>query len=150
MPNHFVSPDGTTFIPAPNNFLNNNGRPPGIPPIDLLRTYGLMTGDAARPVYVADEHMHKTWSFNVEPDGTLSHPKLFAEEGEAGAVVDERGNVYIAAGNVFVYDATGKQIGLIEVPEHPTSLAFGGKDHQSLFIAARSSLYAVRIKFKGI
>ncbi len=150
MPNHFVSPDGTTFIAAPDNFLSNNGRPPGIPPIDLLRTYGLTTGDAAHPVYVADEHMHKTWSFTVGPDGTLSHPKLFAEEGEAGAVVDVRGNVYVAAGNVFVYDATGKQIGLIEVPERPTSLVFGGKDRQTLFIAARSSLYAIRTKFKGL
>ena len=135
--NHFISPDGTTFIPAPDGFLHNNGRPPGIPPIDLLRTYGLTSGDTEHPVYVSDEHMHKTWRFTVEPDGSLSNPKLFADEGEAGSVVDERGNVYIAAGNVFVFDAAGKGIGLIEVPERPTSLAFGEKDHKTLFITAR-------------
>jgi hypothetical protein len=28
-------------------------------------------------------------------------------------------------------------------------LAFGGKDGQTLFIPARSSLYAVRTRFKG-
>jgi gluconolactonase len=38
---------------------------------------------------------------------------------------------------------------LIEVPDRPTSLAFGGGDRKTLFIAARSSLYAVRTKFKG-
>jgi len=38
---------------------------------------------------------------------------------------------------------------LIDVPERPTSLVFGGKDRQTLFIAARSSLYGVRANFKG-
>jgi sugar lactone lactonase YvrE len=68
---------------------------------------------------------------------------VFAEEGEAGTAVDADGNVYVCAGNVFVYDRTGKQTDLIEVPERPSALAFGGKDRKTLFIAARSSLYTV-------
>jgi sugar lactone lactonase YvrE len=90
-----------------------------------------------------------TWSFLVNPDGSLSDPKKFCEEGEGSVTVDERGNVFVCAGNVFVYDNSGKRIGLIEVPDRPTSLAFGGGDRKTLFIAARSSLYAVRTKFKG-
>ena len=31
--------------------------------------------------------------------------------------------------------------GEIDVPERPTSLAFGGKDGRTLFILARTSLY---------
>jgi sugar lactone lactonase YvrE len=73
----------------------------------------------------------------------------FCEEGEGGVAVDERGNVYVAAGNIFVYEPSGRQIGLIEVPERPTSLVFGGKDRQTLFITARSSLYAVRTRYPG-
>ncbi|HUI08548.1 MAG TPA: SMP-30/gluconolactonase/LRE family protein, partial [Verrucomicrobiae bacterium] len=102
-----------------------------------------------RRFYVADEFGQKTWSFSVNPDGSLADPKLFAEEGEAGNAVDAKGNVYVCAGNIFVYDSSGKQIDLIEVPERPTSLAFGGKDRRTLFIAARSSLYSVRVRFKG-
>jgi len=73
----------------------------------------------------------------------------FCEQGEGGVAVDERGNVYVAAGNIFVYEPSGRQIGLIEVPERPTSLVFGGKDRQTLFITARSSLYAVRTRYPG-
>jgi len=34
---------------------------------------------------------------------------------------------------------------LLEVPERPTSLALGGKDGKTLFLAARTSLYSIRI-----
>ena len=57
--------------------------------------------------------------------------------------------MYVCAGNIFVYDPSGKQIDLIEVPERPTSIAFGGKDRKTLFIAARSSLYAAKMRFPG-
>ena len=76
-------------------------------------------------------------------DGTRAAPVLFAEEGEAGTAVDSAGNVYVCAGNVFVYDRDGKQIGLIEVPERPSAIAFGGPDGRTLYIAGRTSLYAV-------
>jgi hypothetical protein len=83
------------------------------------------------------------------PDGILSKLKQTPEKGEESVAVDAQGNVYVAAGQIFVYDPSGKQIDLIEVPERPSILAFGGKDRQTLFIAARTSLYAVRTKFKG-
>jgi sugar lactone lactonase YvrE len=99
--------------------------------------------------YVSDESEEKTYSAIVEPDGTLSNLKLFAEVGGEGITTDADGNVYIAAGQVFVYDPSGKLIDTIEVPERPTQLLFGGSDGRTLFIAARSSLYAVETKHKG-
>jgi len=62
---------------------------------------------------------------------------------------DSQGNVYIAAGQIYVYDPSGKRIGTIEVPERPSQLLFGGLDKKTLFIAARSSLYSVRTRFSG-
>jgi len=62
---------------------------------------------------------------------------------------DSRGNVYIAAGQIYVYDPTGKLIDTIEVPERPIQLIFGGEDHKTLFIAARTSLYSVRTHYSG-
>jgi sugar lactone lactonase YvrE len=151
-PLQYVSPDGTTFLPAPTAFTNL-GRP-GHPwwrsgTIDLVRTYQFVRADAGRPFYVADEFAQKTWRFAVRPDGSLADPQLFAEEGEAGIAVDSQGNVYVAAGQIFVYDSAGRQIDSIEMPERPNALVFGGKDRRTLFIAARSSLYAVRMRFPG-
>jgi Pectate lyase superfamily protein/SMP-30/Gluconolactonase/LRE-like region len=83
------------------------------------------------------------------PDGPLSALRQIAENGEESIAVDTQGNTYVAAGQVFVYDPSGKQIDTIEVPERPSRLVFGGKNHQTLFIAARTSLYGVRTRFKG-
>jgi len=148
-PLQYLSPDHTTFIPATEDFKNAGLMRSSFSTVDLVRAYGLAAASTNRPFYVADEFGQKTWAFTVNPDGSLSNPKLFAEEGEAGVTTDVQGNVYVAAGNIFVYDPSGKQIDLIEVPERPTSLVFGGKDRQTLFIVARGCLYGVRSKFKG-
>jgi len=58
--------------------------------------------------------------------------------------------VYIADGNVYIYDKRGKQIGTLETPERASGLAFGGPDRRTLFIGARTSLYSIRTKAPGI
>ena len=62
---------------------------------------------------------------------------------------DEEGNVYIAGDQVYVYDRAGKRAGVLEIPERPGSLAFGGSDKHTLFIGARSSIYSIRTKSPG-
>ncbi len=142
-PAHYVSPDGSVFLPAGEDFTSG-ALYYGSKMADVLRAFGLAPAVAGRPFYVCNEIEQKTYAFQVGPDGTLSEPKLFAEKGGAGVTSDARGNVYIAAGNIFVYDAAGRLIDTIELPERPSGLIFGGKDKQTLFVAARSSLYAIR------
>jgi sugar lactone lactonase YvrE len=79
----------------------------------------------------------------------LSSPKLFAERGGEAVVADSAGNVYIAEGQIFVYDPAGRLIEIIAVPERPLGLAFGGKDRRTLYIPAGESLYAVRTRSPG-
>jgi sugar lactone lactonase YvrE len=147
-PVHFVSPDGTTFIPAGEDFTRGVLYY-GAKMADVLRAFGLAAAVPGRAFYVCDEREQKTYAFSVGADGTLSDAKVFVERGGTGVVVDAHGNVYISAGQIFVYNSSGRLIDTIEVPEHPNGLVFGGKDSQTLFIAARSSLYAVRTRFKG-
>ncbi len=127
---HFVAPDGITFIPQCQ---------------DLRRAYSLRKAIPGKPYFMADEFGQKTYKFDVNPDGSLSNPKLFAEKGELDVAVDAKGNVYIPAGNVFVYDSSGKLIDEFVVPERPTNVVFGGKDFKVLYITARSSLYKIDI-----
>ena len=51
---------------------------------------------------------------------TLSDNEEKAERGGENTAQDEKGNVYLAAGQVFVYSPQGKLIDTIEVPERPT------------------------------
>ena len=69
--------------------------------------------------------------------------------GGEGVATDSQGNVYITAGQIYVYSPRGKLIDTVEVPERPIQLVFGGSDGHTLFIPAGTSLYAVRTRFRG-
>jgi sugar lactone lactonase YvrE len=56
--------------------------------------------------------------------------------------------VYVANGQIFVYNPSGKQIGRIDVPERPIDIVFGGADHRTLFILAHHELFAVKVRGK--
>ncbi len=147
-PFQFVSPDGSTYIPASKDFANGAVRW-GTKLSNELRAFSIAPAILGRPFYVCNEAELQTWSFEVDPTGTLSNPKLFAEEGGEGLAVDDRGNVYLAAGQIRVFSPSGELIDTIDVPQRPTSLAFGGQDGKSLYITARSALYRVRTKIGG-
>ena len=51
-----------------------------------------------------------------------------------------QGNVDIAAGQIWVYDPSGKLIETIEVPERPLQLVFGGPDRKTLFVCGHVAL----------
>jgi sugar lactone lactonase YvrE len=113
-------------------------------PIDLYRGNQLAPATPGKPFFVADENEHKTWMFTATQEGTLVQPRLFAQRGEAGVTSDSAGNVYIAEGDIHVYDASGKLIDRIQLPDRPLSLVFCGHDRQTLFITARHSVYAIK------
>jgi sugar lactone lactonase YvrE len=144
-PWQFISPDGTTFIPAGDDFIQGTLYY-GSKMHDVIRAFGLTPATPGNRFYVSDESNMQTWATDVQPDGSLTNARLFANQGGEGVAVDAHGNVYIAAGRIYVYSPDGKQIDIIDVPERPTQLVFGGKDGKTLFICARTSLYSMRVK----
>jgi sugar lactone lactonase YvrE len=98
---------------------------------------------------VTSEDDGKTYRVKLEKDGKPT-TSIFAERGGTSVVSDEAGNVYVASDQVYVYDREGKQIGVLEVPERPGSLAFGGADKRTLFIGARGSIYSIRTAARGL
>ena len=99
-------------------------------------------------VYVTSEDDCRTWRVSVDQDLKLT-AKPFADRGGNSVVADSDGNVYIANGNVDVYDRTGRHAGTLETPERATGLAFGGRDRKTLFIGARGSVYAITTNASG-
>jgi len=144
-PYQYLSPDGTTYLSAGQDFVSG-ATSWGVKSADLLRSFGLAAAIPGKPFYLTDEADARTWSATVGEDGSLSNLKVFAEQGGEGVTVDDAGNVYIAAGQIYVYNAAGRLMDTIEVPERPLQLVFGGQDRRTLFIPARTSLYAVRMK----
>jgi hypothetical protein len=140
-PWQFVSPDGSTFLPAGDDFVKG-ALYYGIKMADVLRAFSLGKAVAGKTFYVSDEGQKRTYSAQVSEDGSLTKVKLFANQGGESVAVGPDGKVYIAAGQIYVYRPDGTAAGEIDTPERPTSLVFGGKDGRTLFILARTSLYA--------
>lgn len=123
----FVAPDGITIIPCQ---------------YDLARACALLEAFPGKPFYASDEYDKRMVKMDVASDGTLSNMSYFIEMGEFGSAVDQKGNLYVADGQVYIYDNKGKRTGQINVPERPLTLVFGGKDKNQLFINSHSSLYS--------
>jgi gluconolactonase len=116
---------------------------------DMVRPNGIIGTRDGKKLYVADHGGKKTFVYAVNEDGTLSDKKLFAPEGSDGMTIDNEGNIYLTTKEVAVYNKNGQRIESIEVPEGPANVTFGGKDKQTLFITARTSLYSIKMRVKG-
>jgi sugar lactone lactonase YvrE len=141
-PWQYISPDGSTFLPAGDDFVNGSLYY-GIKMADVLRAFSLGKAVPGKTFYVSDEGQEKTYTAQVRNDGSLSDVRLFVNRGGESIAVGPDGKVYIASGQIYVYRSNGSLAAEIDVPERPTSIVFGGKDGRTLFILARTSLYAI-------
>jgi hypothetical protein len=130
--NSFIAPDGMTIIPET---------------YDLGRSASFLsvTPGQTEPVYVAHENNKTTVRLDVNPDGTLTNLREAYPRGQYSSEVDKAGNLYIADGEIFVYDKSGKQINRIRLEERPISIVIGGKDFNMLFVTTSKSLYGIGI-----
>ena len=117
---------------------------------ELLQPNGIVGTPDGKTLYVADIKANKTWSYTINPDGSLSDKKLFCELGSDGMTIDSKGNIYLTGKGVTVFDKTGKKLGNIAVPENwSANVCFGGKDRKKLFITANKGLYSISTRYKG-
>ena len=128
----FLAPDGVTLVPY---FF------------DLCRSIDLtaVTPGQAEPVYIAWENPRQTYRFRVNADGSLSATGDYLQHGEYATAYDRAGNAYVAAGQIFVLDAQGRERRRIDLEERPISMEVGGRDGQYLFVTTNRSFYKLRI-----
>jgi sugar lactone lactonase YvrE len=121
------------------------------------RPNGLAFSLDERVLYVNDSRRGHIRAFDVQSEGALTNGRVFAElkdsgkEGSPdGMKVDVRGNVFCTGpGGIWVFDAAGEPLGLIEVPEVPANLSWGDDDLKTLYITARTGLYRMRMRTGG-
>jgi gluconolactonase len=96
--------------------------------------------------------------YDVQSDGSIHRGRVLFHatawsKGKPGAPdgmkVDHHGNIFAAGpGGVHVISPAGKHLGSIETGA-PTGNVAWGEDGSSLFVAANSSLFRLRLRTKG-
>lgn len=111
---------------------------------------GIVGSADGRTLIVADPGAQKCWRYRIGADGSLSAPQLAAPKGSDGLALDEHGNLYITVKEgLAVYSPEGGEVTQIAVPESPANMKFGGEDGRTLFVCARTGLYAVAMNVRG-
>lgn len=115
----------------------------------LDKPNGVALSPDERTLYLGSSGQ-EVWKFDVQPDGSLQNKREFAKTGASdGMTVDCAGNLYVASGTVEVFSPSGQRLGEIRTNEEPSNLAFGGADRKTLYITARTGLYAITLNVPG-
>ncbi len=117
---------------------------------DFSRPNGIIGSPDGRLLYVADIGAGKTYAFGIQPDGSLTDRKLFAEMGSDGMTLDAKGNLYITGKGITVFNSSGEKVEHIAIDEPWTAnVCFGGRKGKTLFITASKSVYTLEMKVRG-
>src|SRR3984893_3863049 len=125
---------------------------------DIPNTNGLAFSPDEKFLYVNGSRDKYVKRYDVKPDGTLANGGMFIDISKDptpgitdGLKVDVKGNVWeTAAGGVWIISPEGKHLGTIRTPELAANVEFGDGDHKTLYIAARTSIYKIRVNVPGI
>src|SRR5262245_53260269 len=136
-----IATDGTTSLVADCEYPN-----------------GLAFSPDERVLYVANtrwtQYIH---ALELDGSGRLVRRRIFADMSSDetdgvpdGMKVDVEGRIYCTGpGGTWVFAPDGRRLGVIRTPEVPANVAFGGPDLRTLFLTARTSIYALRTKVPG-
>jgi gluconolactonase len=137
-----ITPDGVTTLMTDCEYPN-----------------GLAFSPDERTLYVANtrwsQYIHR---FELDATGKVLRRSIFAEMASDddkngvpdGMKVDVEGRLYCTGpGGTWVFTPDGKRLGIIQTPEVPANICFGGPDLRTLFLTARTSIYTLRVNVPG-
>lgn len=150
---------------------------------DILNPNGLAFSPDEKKLYVVEwkgTPNRSIWSFDVNPDNSLSNKTKLIDGGFAaldGFKVDRDGNLWCGWGSngalqseptrvgdkmvyelkgksedldgVMVFNAQGKPLAFIKLPERCANLTFGGPKNNRLYMTSSHSLYALYVESHG-
>lgn len=126
---------------------------------DLKAPNGVILSPDEKTLYVVPTLQKQMMAYPVTSAGKIGAGKVFCElqqpegkdnTGGDGLTIDTRGNLYITSGlGIQVYDPDGKLLGILSFPEQPANCTFGGAGNHTLYVTARTSLYAVEMEAEG-
>lgn len=131
---------------------------------DMQFPNGILISPDNRSLYIVDHNPDEGGArtlvaYNIDADGNCSYREILhdfgTDYGGDGMVLDSHGNIYLTAGEgdtagIYIFSPTGDQLGFIQVPEICGNCTFGGDDLKTLYIAASTSLYRIRLTYPGL
>ncbi len=129
---------------------------------DMNHPNGLGFSADGKTLYVSnsrpDPHLH---AYSVDSSGMLNNSRIVEEMpygnlGELSGVpdglkLDVEGNIYVTGpGGIWIWDKYEQFLGVIELPELPANIGWGGTDNCTMFVTARTSVYTFKMATPGI
>lgn len=126
---------------------------------DFTGPNGLAFSPDEKFLYVGDWNTKKAAvnRYPVNADGTLGKGELFFDLTTAGSddaidgiKVDQAGNIFVSGpGGLWILSPSGKHLGTLHGPEHPHNFSWGDADHRTLYLAAQTGIYRIRLNIPG-
>lgn len=131
---------------------------------DMETPNGILITEDNRRLYLVDHNpdaggARTLLAYNIDGTGNCARQTVVHDFGAGyggdGMVLDVKGNLYLTAGDgeaagVHVFGSEGQRLGFIQTPEIAGNCTFGGSDLRTLYIAASSSLYRIRLAIPGL
>jgi gluconolactonase len=124
---------------------------------DIPDTNGLAFSPDEKYLYANGSALKFIRRYDVQPDDTLTNSQLLIDmSGDKspgitdGMRVDSKGNIYESGPRgIWIVSPEGKHLGTILTPEKVANLTFGDPDYKTLYIAAQTSIYKIRVNTPG-
>ncbi len=151
-----------TDSPGKKVWLLPKGGTPRIVDEGIESPNGVLFSPDQSLLYVSDYAGQLTWSFHVQPDGSLAHkqryfylhlPDAATRSGADGMAADTDGRVYIATPlGVQVLDQLGRVQAIIPAPLTAalSNVEFGGAAMDEMFITNGDKVFKRKTKVKGV
>jgi gluconolactonase len=125
---------------------------------DIPNTNGLAFSPDEKILYANGSRDKFVRAYDVQPDNSLTNSRMLIDMSSDtrpgitdGMKVDTKGNIWESGPRgIWVISPQGKHLGTILVPELVANIEFGDADHKTLYVAARSSVYKIRVNVPGI
>jgi gluconolactonase len=162
---YFSDPQFNAPMPLPQDkrtvyYLAPDGKVTRLIDEDLPAPNGVILSPDEKTLHVIPSQSAEMRAYPVVSPGQLGASRVYCTlqqppnaprpSGGDGLTIDTKGNLYITSAlGIQVFDPSGRHLGTIAFPEQPANCTFGGPDLKTLYVTARTSLYAVKMEATG-
>jgi len=128
----------------------------------IERPNGIIVSPDQTLLTVADTAGRFTWSFQIQPDGSLAHKQTYgylhlpdetSQSGADGMCVDTEGRLYVTSRvGLQVLDQPGRVHLILRRPNAGwlSNVVLGGPEFDTLYVTCGEGIYKRRIKARGV